>query len=113
MAAVGAPRGRGALDPDGVGAARGAPGRARRGPADARVSSSASFHLKLAEDPKNATLLQEALYEITGRKLALAFELGEHTEEAEAAEEPLGEDEILELMKETFDARELNEGEEA
>ena len=75
--------------------------------------SSASFHLKLAEDPKNATLLQEALYEITGRKLALAFELGEHTEEAEAAEEPLGEDEILELMKETFDARELNEGEEA
>jgi len=75
--------------------------------------SSASFHLKLAEDPKNATLLQDALYEITGRKLALAFELGEHTQEAAADEEPLGEDEILELVKETFDARELNEGEDA
>jgi DNA polymerase III subunit gamma/tau len=75
--------------------------------------SSASFHLKLAEDPKNATLLQEALYEITGRKLALAFELGEHTHEAAADEDPLGEDEILELVKETFDARELNEGEDA
>jgi len=75
--------------------------------------SSASFHLKLAEDPKNATLLQDALYEITGRKLALAFELGEHAQETEAAEEPLGEDEILELVKETFDARELNDGEDA
>ncbi|MEP7334509.1 MAG: hypothetical protein ABI717_01900, partial [Actinomycetota bacterium] len=71
--------------------------------------SSADFHRKLAEDPKNATLLQDALYEVTGRKLAVAFQLGEHTEEA--AEEPLGEDEILELVKETFDARELKEGE--
>jgi hypothetical protein len=72
--------------------------------------SSADFHRKLAEDPKNATLLQDALYEVTGRKLAVAFQLGEHTRE-EAAEEPLGEDEILELVKETFDARELKEGE--
>ncbi len=72
--------------------------------------SSAEFHLKLAEDPKNATLLQDALYEVTGRKLALAFALGEHGHEQEA-EEPLDEDEILELVKETFDARELKEGE--
>jgi DNA polymerase III subunit gamma/tau len=71
--------------------------------------SSADFHRKLAEDPKNATLLVDALYEVTGRKLAVAFQLGEHTEEA--AEEQLGEDEILELVKETFDARELKEGE--
>ena len=47
---------------------------------------------------------------MTGRKLAVAFQLGEHTRE-ETAEEPLGEDEILELVKETFDARELKEGE--
>ena len=72
--------------------------------------SSADFHRKLAEDPKNATLLVDALYEVTGRKLAVAFQLGEHTRE-EATEEPLGEDEILELVKETFDARELKEGE--
>jgi hypothetical protein len=71
--------------------------------------SSADFHRKLAEDPKNATLLVDALYEVTGRKLAVAFQLGEHAEEA--AEEQLGEDEILELVKETFDARELKEGE--
>jgi DNA polymerase-3 subunit gamma/tau len=73
--------------------------------------SSADFHRKLAEDPKNATLLQDALYEVTGRKLAVAFELGEHTEAEADAEEQLGEDEILELVKETFDARELKEGE--
>jgi DNA polymerase-3 subunit gamma/tau len=68
----------------------------------------AEFHLKLAEDPKNATLLQEALYEVTGRRLGLAFELGEHAHEPTESDEPLGEDEILELVKETFDARELD-----
>src|SRR5881409_2889449 len=39
--------------------------------------SSASFHRQLAEEPKNATLLAEALYEVTGRKLGLAFAEGE------------------------------------
>ena len=37
----------------------------------------ASFHLKLAEDPKNAAMLRDALYEVTGRKLAVDFALGE------------------------------------
>jgi len=36
----------------------------------------AAFHRQLAEEPKNATLLADALYEVTGRRLALAFELG-------------------------------------
>ena len=71
----------------------------------------ASFHRQLAEDPKNATLLAEALYEITGRHLDLAFEVGENGEagpEAEAEpEEPASEEEIIELMKGTFDAREV------
>jgi len=69
----------------------------------------ASFHLKLAEDPKNAALLREALYEVTGRKLAVEFELGEggHIEERDDA--PVSEDDVLELMKSTFDARELDE----
>jgi DNA polymerase-3 subunit gamma/tau len=68
----------------------------------------ASFHLKLAEDPKNAAMLREALYEVTGRKLAVEFELGEA---GHAAEEELHttEEDVLELMKSTFDARELDE----
>jgi DNA polymerase-3 subunit gamma/tau len=70
--------------------------------------ASASFHRQLAEEPKNATLLADALYEITGRRLGLAFAEGEHSPEATAAEddEPPGEQEILELVKETFDAHE-------
>jgi DNA polymerase III gamma/tau subunit len=70
----------------------------------------ASFHRQLAEDPKNATLLADALYEITGRRLALAFEVGENGGESEGPdEEPATEQEIIELMKGTFDAREVSE----
>jgi DNA polymerase III subunit gamma/tau len=72
----------------------------------------ASFHRQLAEEPKNATLLEEALYEITGRHLALTFEVGENGGETgpEAEEEqPASEDEIIELMKGTFDAREVGD----
>jgi DNA polymerase-3 subunit gamma/tau len=69
--------------------------------------ASAAFHRQLAEEPKNATLLADALYEVTGRKLGLAFAEGEPTAEGSAAEdEPPGEEQILELVKETFDARE-------
>jgi DNA polymerase-3 subunit gamma/tau len=71
----------------------------------------ASFHRQLAEEPKNATLLSEALYEVTGRRLELAFELGENGGEAAQAEEdqPATEEEIIELMKGTFDAREVDD----
>jgi DNA polymerase-3 subunit gamma/tau len=70
--------------------------------------ANASFHRQLAEEPKNATMLREALYEVTGRKLALAFAVGESDADADddEAEGPAGEERILELMKETFDARE-------
>ncbi len=70
---------------------------------------SASFHRQLAEDPKNAVLLQEALYDLTGRRLALAFATGEAEEPVEQHDHQMGEDEIFELMKETFDAREVED----
>jgi DNA polymerase III subunit gamma/tau len=70
--------------------------------------SSASFHRQLAEEPKNATLLAEALYEVTGRKLGLAFAEGEarDVQDDEEDDGPAGEEKILELVKETLDARE-------
>jgi DNA polymerase-3 subunit gamma/tau len=70
--------------------------------------ANASFHRQLAEEPKNATLLADALYEVTGRRLALAFAVGEDAggDGDEEPEGPAGEERILELMKETFDARE-------
>jgi DNA polymerase III subunit gamma/tau len=70
--------------------------------------AAASFHRQLAEEPKNATLLAEALYEVTGRRLALDFAVGENGGEGtEEEEEPAGEEEIVQLMKDTFDAREV------
>jgi DNA polymerase III subunit gamma/tau len=74
---------------------------------------SAQFHRSLAEDPRNVTLLSDALYDVTGRRLALAFAVGEEDETdaavATEAEGPAGEDAILELMKETLDAKERGE----
>jgi DNA polymerase-3 subunit gamma/tau len=70
----------------------------------------ASFHRGLAEEPKNSGILAEVLHEVTGRRLGLAFEEGEAApaSEAEAEEEPATEDEIISLMKTTFDAREID-----
>src|SRR5699024_5633689 len=70
--------------------------------------ANADFHRKLAEDPKNSTLLRDALYEVTGRRLAVALALGEDgdTLDDERTDEPVGEEKFLELLKETFDARE-------
>jgi len=69
--------------------------------------ASAAFHRQLAEEPKNATLLAEALYEVTGRHLGLAFAEGEaRADDGNEDDEPPGEEKILELVKETLDARE-------
>ncbi len=69
--------------------------------------ASAAFHRQLAEEPKNANLLVETLYEVTGRRLTLEFALGENGVEAE--EEPPSEEDFLALIKETFDAREVDD----
>jgi DNA polymerase III subunit gamma/tau len=71
--------------------------------------ASAGFHLKLAEEPKNAALLRDALFEVTGRKLALEFVLGENGAHTEPEEEPASEEDLVALVKETFDAREVDE----
>ena len=71
--------------------------------------SGAEFHRARAEEPKNLALLKEALYEVTGRRLEVTFATGEHPEEAKAeAEHPTTEEGFVELMKTTFDARELD-----
>jgi hypothetical protein len=67
---------------------------------------SAKFHLDLARDPKNVGLLADALYDVTGRRLELAFELGEAREASAAEDEPAGEDEFLAEFQQTFDTRE-------
>jgi DNA polymerase III gamma/tau subunit len=72
--------------------------------------AAASFQRGQAEEPTNATLLQEALFEVTGRRLALEFELGEHAPEGDEEDrQPRTEDEFYEFVKETLDAREVEE----
>ena len=66
---------------------------------------SAQFHLDLARDPKNAGPLADALYDVTGRRLELAFELGE-AREAAPDDEPAGEEEFVAQFQQTFDTRE-------
>jgi DNA polymerase-3 subunit gamma/tau len=69
---------------------------------------SARFHRDLAEEPKHATLLKDALYELTGRHLDVAYEVGEGTTPAEE-EIAQTEEEFVSLFKDTFDAQELEE----
>jgi DNA polymerase-3 subunit gamma/tau len=73
--------------------------------------ASASFHRNLAEDPKNADVLAEVLAEITGQRLSLSFRVGEDPrhETTDEVEQPAGEDDLVSLFKQTFDAREINE----
>jgi DNA polymerase III subunit gamma/tau len=67
----------------------------------------ASFHRGLAEDPKNASVLAAVLHEVTGRRLAIAFELGEGAPAEEAEDEPATEEEIIALVQTTFDTRKI------
>jgi DNA polymerase-3 subunit gamma/tau len=66
----------------------------------------AEFHREKAEEPRNVAFLVEALYEVTGRRFEIAFTTGAHREPTRAeAERPATEEEIVELVKSTFDAQ--------
>jgi DNA polymerase-3 subunit gamma/tau len=68
----------------------------------------ADFHRHQIAEPQNIGLLREALYEVTGRKLAVVLETGEPEEGVAARDdEPLSEDDVISLLKETLDAREV------
>ena len=70
----------------------------------------AEFHRRMAEDPKNAGVLREALYQVTGRKLGVLYVLGEKREHEEPEERAApSEEDLVALFKETFDAREVDE----
>ena len=70
----------------------------------------AAFHRQQAEEPKNAGFLGEALYEVTGRRLSVLFTEGSEQEaKTKEQERPATEEEIVELVKSTFDAREVED----
>jgi DNA polymerase III subunit gamma/tau len=68
------------------------------------------FHRKQIAEPKNLGLLREALYEVTGRRLAVVLEAGEAEARAEVEDdEPVSEEDWITSLKETFDAREVDD----
>jgi chromosomal replication initiation ATPase DnaA len=69
--------------------------------------ASNAFHRSLAED-KYASLMTDALYEVTGRKLRLEFAIGGDGEVPAEEPEPATEEDLVALVKETFDAREVD-----
>ncbi len=73
--------------------------------------ASASFHRNMAEDERNSHVLLDVLADVTGRRLTLEFKVGEptHAEPHDEPSSPAGEDELVSLFKETFDAREIND----
>ena len=72
--------------------------------------ATASFHRTVAEKPENEAILADVIAEMTGRRLALAFAVGELAEEdAPEDDKPTSEEEFVSLFKSTFDAREVDE----
>jgi DNA polymerase-3 subunit gamma/tau len=69
----------------------------------------ADFHRRQVAEPQNIGVLRDALYEVTGRKLTVILATGEGTLADEDDELPLGEDELIEVLKERFDAEEVKE----
>jgi DNA polymerase III subunit gamma/tau len=68
----------------------------------------ADFHRRQVGEPQNLGLLRDALYEVTGRKLAVVLETGAGSLDEEDDDElPLGEDKLIEVLKERFDAEEV------
>ncbi|MEP7225242.1 MAG: DNA polymerase III subunit gamma/tau [Actinomycetota bacterium] len=72
----------------------------------------ADFHRRQIAEPQNIGLLREALYEVTGRKLAVVLETGEAAGDAETDEEPASEEGFISLLKDTFDAHDVEDDRE-
>ncbi len=73
--------------------------------------ATADFHRRQAEEPKAVGVIREALYEVTGHRLGVVLALGDPPEGEAADEEddPLDEDALISMFKDTFDAEEVEE----
>jgi DNA polymerase-3 subunit gamma/tau len=70
----------------------------------------ADFHRRQVAEPQNIGLLRDALYEVTGRKLMVVLESRDTEEDVVTSDdEPLSEDDVFSLLKETFNAEEVKE----
>ena len=71
--------------------------------------ATADFHRRQAEEPKNVTVIREALYEVTGHRLGVTLALGEGQEIDEVEDEQLTEDALISMLTDKFDAQEVED----
>ncbi len=71
--------------------------------------ASADFHRRQAEEPKNVSVIREALYEVTGHRLGVTLALGEAEDGVEEVDEALTEEALISMFKDTFDATEVED----
>jgi DNA polymerase III subunit gamma/tau len=69
----------------------------------------AEFHRRQVEEAKNVAVLRDALYEVTGKRLAIATAVADAPHKDDEGGEPLSEEEVISLLKDTFDAEEVEE----
>jgi DNA polymerase III subunit gamma/tau len=69
----------------------------------------ADFHRRQAEEPKNVSVIRDALYEVTGHRLGVTLALGEGEDAVEEEDEALTEEALISMMKDTFDATEVED----
>jgi DNA polymerase-3 subunit gamma/tau len=71
--------------------------------------ASADFHRRQAEEPKNVSVIREALYEVTGHRLGVTLALGDDEDAVDDEDEALTEEALISMMKDTFDATEVED----
>jgi DNA polymerase III subunit gamma/tau len=69
----------------------------------------ADFHRKQIDEPANAKLLREALYDVTGRKLAVLTAVADGDDDPASEETPFGEQEVISLLVNDLNATEVEE----
>ncbi len=69
----------------------------------------ADFHRKQIDEPANAKLLRDALYDVTGRKLAVLTAVADADDDPPAEETPFGEQEVISLLVNDLNATEVEE----
>ena len=76
-----------------------------------RFPASKTFARAGADSPPNRELISQVVEMAAGRPVRITLATGDHEPEAveQPAPEPLGEDELLSHLKQTFDAREIEE----
>jgi DNA polymerase III subunit gamma/tau len=70
----------------------------------------ADFHRGLVEEPKNLTVVRDALYDVTGLRLAVVTTLAAPDDDAtDRPEEPAGEQNLISLLVSDLDATEVED----